>query len=330
MRALHRQRPLLWLAGFTLVFLLALSIAPLIGGESLGLRALLDRSSVEGFILREQRLPRVFLGLLVGGGLALAGACLQAVLRNPLAEPYTLGLSGGAAVGAALVLTAPGLGASLGGLAAVQAAALLGAGAALVFVYLVARRPMGIHTATVLLAGVTVSVLASGVIMLVRIVVRPDEIAHVDRWMMGGLVVVGYRDVITALPLLTIGASLLMSTMRELNQLALGEELAGAQGVDVATVQRRVLLGAGLVTAAVVAAAGPIGFVGLLIPHAVRRLAGHDHRVLLPGAFLMGGAVLVICDTLARTLVYPTEIPVGVITAVVGGPLFIMLLLRMR
>jgi len=302
--------------------------APFIGGEPLDLGAVLAGGGNDAAIFFGQRVPRVILGLLAGGTLATIGAAFQAVLRNPLAEPYTLGVSGGASVGAAAAILVPGLGLARGPFSTVQLAAVAGAAAALLLIYAIARRPQGISMSTVLLAGITVSILSVGAIMLLRIAVRPDEIAQVDRWMMGGLDVVYYREVAATLPLLVPGLGLLFMQARALDHLALGEEMAAGHGVDVPAVQREALVGGGLATAAVVSVAGPIGFVGLIVPHAVRRLSGCDHRVVLPGSFLLGGAVLVVCDTVARTALHPTLIPVGVITALVGGPIFVWLLMR--
>jgi len=151
-----------------------------------------------------------------------------------------------------------------------------------------------------------------------------------DHWLMGGLDIVGYRSLAALLPLLLPGAGMLFMQMGSYNLLALGEEMALGYGVDVISVQRLSLIGGGLATAGAVSIAGPIGFVGLLVPHAVRRLSGFDHRILLPASFLAGGTLLVICDTIARTIVAPTEMPVGIITALVGGPFFIYLLFRKK
>jgi iron complex transport system permease protein len=156
----------------------------------------------------------------------------------------------------------------------------------------------------------------------------PNYLVQLDRWLMGGLEVIGFREIAGLMPLLVPGLLLLFSCLVELNHLALGPDLAQGQGVDVRSVQYRIFFGSGLATAAVVSIAGPIGFVGLIIPHAVRRVSGFDHRLVLPGSFLIGAGFLVICDTAARTLLAPREIPVGVITAMVGGPMFIYLLVR--
>jgi iron complex transport system permease protein len=183
---------------------------------------------------------------------------------------------------------------------------------------------------TLLLAGVTVSILCGAMTQLIRYLASPNQMVMMDHWMMGGLDVIGYRELSALLPLLLPGLTLLLSQMGTLNHLSLGEEMALGQGIDVATVQKLSFIGGGLATTGAVSLAGPIGFVGLLVPHAVRRLSGFDHRILLPGSFLAGGAFLVACDTVARTVVSPTEMPVGIITALVGGPFFVYLLLKKR
>ncbi len=312
------RRPALALAAYAAAFLAAAAVCPFVGGDL----------SIDADILLGLRVPRVLTALLVGGTLAAVGAAFQGVLRNPLAEPYTLGVSGGAAVGAALAISVPWLRFSWGPFSPVQVLAVVGAALALSLIYWIARRPSGLSMTTVLLAGVTVSVLSAGAIMLMRYLASPHLLVQMDRWMMGGLDVVGYRQVGSMMPLLLPGLGLVGLQANALNHLSLGEEMAAGHGVDVRAVQTASLVGGGLATAAAVSVAGPIGFVGLIVPHAVRRLSGYDHRVVLPASFLLGGAVLALCDTAARTVIFPTEIPVGVLTALIGGPLFIHLLVR--
>ena len=317
---------------FAGAFILAAVICPLIGSPRLALGDVIADLRGQGGhaadILFRYRIPRVILALLVGGTLATVGATFQVVLRNPLAEPYTLGATGGAALGAVLAISVPRLWISVGPFSSVQLLALVGSAATLGLIYALARHPAGISMNTLLLAGVTISILCGGAILLVRYLVNPNLLVQMDRWMMGGLDVVGYRDLAALFPLLLPGLGLLFMQARSLNHLALGAELASGHGVDVAAVQKEAFIGGGIATAAVVSLAGPIGFVGLIVPHAVRRISGFDHRIVLPASFLLGGAALAVCDTAARTVLSPTEMPVGIITALVGGPLFIWLLIR--
>lgn len=320
----------LWL--YVGLFLAALLLLPWIGGESLSLKAVLAHlqgaPTSHGLILFSQRIPRVLLGLGVGGALALTGATLQVLFRNPLAEPWTLGISGGAAVGAFIAHAYPALYITLGPLSSTQLLALAGAAVSLGLVAMFARRAGGTSSHTLLLAGVTLSIVSGGLVSLAVYFIDPYRFVTFHRWMMGGLSVIGYREVGSFLLLGAPGLIILARQAREYNHLALGEDVALGQGVDVARVQRLTLLGAGLTTAACVAVAGPIGFVGMIIPHMVRRLSGFNACTVLPAAFLLGGAALATCDALARTVVHPTELPVGVITAVIGGPIFLYLLGR--
>jgi len=281
-------------------------------------------------ILWELRVPRVALGFLAGGSLAMAGAALQVALRNPLAEPYTLGVASAGALGAVVAIMLPGLAVALGPLSSIQLFSLAGCGLALGLIYTLARRPQGISMSMLLLAGVTVGILCGALILFVRFLAKPTILVAMERWVMGGLDVYGTRDLAALMPFLLPGLGLLVLRAPSLSHLSLGEEMAAGHGVDVAAVHRDVFLGAGLATAAVVSVTGPIGFVGLLVPHAVRRLSGFDHRVVLPASFLVGGAFLVACDALARTVLAPAEMPVGILTALVGGPLFIRILLKRR
>jgi iron complex transport system permease protein len=260
----------------------------------------------------------------------MAGATFQVILHNPLAEPFTLGVTGGAAVGAVIAITVPGLSIAWGPFSTAQLLALVGAAAVIATVYAMASRAEGMAMDTLLLAGVTISILCAGGVLLVRYIVSPHLLVAMDRWLMGGLDVVGYRELAALFPLLLPGIGLLGLQARALNHLSLGRELAKGHGVDVASVQKQAFVGCGIATAAVVSLAGPIGFVGLIVPHAVRRLSGYDHRIVLPGCFLLGGAALAFCDAVARTVLAPTEMPVGIVTALVGGPLFIRLLLKGR
>lgn len=329
MNTLTPGRLALSLSPYILCLLASLLFAPLIGSETISLQAVFShQNAIDSNILFFQRIPRIILAALVGGALATVGACFQGMLRNPLAEPYTLGVTGGSAVGAAAAIIFPALQWSWGPFSTVQALALAGAALSMGFIYLLANRPQGIAMNTLLLAGVTLSVLCGGIILLLRYIASPNYLAQMDRWLMGGLDVVGYHDLSLLLPFLLPGLGLLFGCMIEINHLTLGQDMALGHGVNVHSVHRRLFFGGSLATAAAVSLAGPIGFVGLIAPHAVRRLSGFDHRVVLPGSFMLGGAFLVLCDALSRTLLAPREIPVGVITAMIGGPLFIYLLIR--
>ncbi len=319
---------------FSLVFLFTALATPWIGSERLDFLQIQEflkgHYTPHGNIFFYQRIPRVLLALLAGGTLALVGASFQVLFRNPLVEPYTLGISGGAALGAFLAIAIPALWKAWGPFSSVQLMALLGTTFCLTLIYFLSRRPQGISVYVLLLAGVTISIMSGGAILFLTYLTSPNALVVFHRWMMGGVDVIGYRELTTMTPLLFPGLALLLYHSNDLNHIALGEEMAFGHGVDVKKVLRNVFIGGGLATASVVSMVGPIGFIGLITPHAVRRLIGHDQRNVLPCSFFLGGAALAACDCVARTVLAPTELPVGIITALVGGPLFIHLLVSRR
>ncbi len=272
------------------------------------------------------RTPRVVLGLLVGGGLALSGSVFQALLRNPLAEPFILGISGGSAAGAVLVIS---LGFVAAGSMVLPAAAFAGALVAVAMVFGVAAAAnQKLDVRVLLLAGVVVGSFFTAVIAFVLSISEARTVRTAVVWMMGSLAGTDWGDV-AVVAAYTIPASLvLFSLARALNLMAVGEETASYLGTDVERVKKIAYGVASLVTAAGVAVAGIIGFVGLIVPHGVRLLIGSDQRFLLPYSFLAGGAFLVLADLVARVVLAPVEIPIGVITALVGVPLFLLLLRR--
>jgi iron complex transport system permease protein len=266
------------------------------------------------------------LGALVGGGLALAGATFQALLRNPLAEPYILGISGGASVGAVTLLA---LGLASATSWALPLAAFAGALLAIALVFRVATasgRTMDVRV--LLLAGVVIGAFFSACIAFILSVSEARTVQSAVLWIMGSLAGAAWRDVIVTAVYTIPAALLLLGLARPLNLISVGEETALYLGADVERVKRLALGVAALLTAAGVAVAGVIGFVGLVVPHAVRLLVGSDHRALLPLSFLGGAAFLSLADLIAKLALSPTEIPVGVITAFVGVPLFLILLRR--
>lgn len=274
------------------------------------------------------RIPRVLAALLVGGALAGAGCALQALLRNPLAEPFTLGISSGSAL-AAVVAIRLGLEARFGG-AAVGGAALVGAVLTLVIVARLARIGRQLPPATLILAGVTLSMFCSAASVLIQYTSDFAEITRMLRWMMGGLDSMRLSAVGYAAAPIAVGLLLLVAYARELDALAAGPEAAASVGVAVGRTQVVVFAVASLLVGAAIALAGPIGFVGLIVPHALRAVLGPSHRVLLPASIAGGGVLLVVCDTLARTLTAPAQLPTGAVTAVLGGPFFVLILIGQK
>lgn len=276
-------------------------------------------------IVMEIRFPRVLLGALVGGGLALAGATFQALLRNPLAEPYILGISGGASVGAVLVLSL-GVGAASWPL---PLAAFAGALLAILLVFRVATASgRGMDVRVLLLAGVVVAAFFTACIAFILSISEARTVQSAVHWIMGSLAGASWGSVALTAAYTLPAATLLLTLARPLNLMAIGEETAHYLGADVERVKRTALALAALLTAAGVATAGVIGFVGLVVPHAIRLLVGSDHRALLPLSFLGGAAFLVLSDVVAQLVLAPTQVPVGVITAFVGVPMFLFLLRR--
>ena len=277
-------------------------------------------------ILLQLRLPRAALAALVGGALGLSGCTFQALLRNPLAEPYVLGVSGGAAVGAVSVFVT-GLGVRMPWM--LPLGAFLGAVAAMTLVLEVARRasPGGMDTRILILAGVVVGAFFNAVILLLLSMADIESFRSAIFWMMGNLSGADWGST-GMLAVLLVPAAAVLSLARAFNVLSRGEEVAYYLGASVQRVKLTAYLAASLMVAASVAAAGVIGFVGLIVPHAVRLAWGNDHRLLLPASFLAGTAFLLLADTVARLVVAPAELPTGVVTAVVGVPFFVVLLMR--
>jgi iron complex transport system permease protein len=272
------------------------------------------------------RVARILLAGLVGLGLGLAGCAFQGILLNPLADPFTLGVAAGAAFGASLALTLGFSGAFLSALGLVPLAALLGAVAALALVLALGAVAGGFQHGTLILAGVIVSAFLSSLISLVKFLYA-DSLSTIVFWIMGSFSARGWAHLLFALPYVLGGSVLLLLYARELNLLALGDAAAQQLGLAVGRVRLLLLLAASLITAGAVAVSGIIGFVGLIVPHLMRLVVGPDHRRLLPASALAGAALLIAADTLARGLLpYGQEIPVGIITALLGGPFFCYLL----
>lgn len=282
-----------------------------------------------GVILLQVRLPRVLLGFLVGGGLAVVGVALQALLRNPLADPYVLGISSGAALGAAVAIFL-GIGRTVLAMSALPVFAFAGGLIALIVVYRIAVVHGRFSVYILLLAGVILNSIFSALIMFLTSIMSPNRSFGTMAWLMGTLAAPTYPAMAALSVYLITGGLILMWQAKSLNLMALGEEAAMSLGVDVSRVKRIVFVTSALLTGAVVSVSGMIGFIGMVVPHAVRMVTGADHRLLLPASVLVGGTALVAADTIARIVLAPSEIPVGVVTALAGGPFFIALLMKRK
>ena len=307
--------------------------APTVGSTSISLAKAFDRSipwdeNVDAQIFFVARLPRVLSGALVGATLAAAGVVLQAMLRNPLATPFTLGVSAGGALGAMLAI-AFGLEVGMLGVSSIPMASFAGSLLAIGIVYwLASSQKRGLSTNVLLLAGVTLNSFFSALILFVQYMSDFTQSFRTVRWLMGDLDVGNYTPILAALPFIVVAFAVFAVLPRTLNLLTLGEDVAAARGVEVIRTQRLAFLSASLATGAAVSLGGPIGFIGIVVPHLVRLMVGSDHRVVLPAAALFGAAFTVMCDLAARTIMAPLELPVGIITALIGGPFVLWLLVK--
>ena len=328
-----RERLLATVAIFGALLFAVVLLAPLVGSTRISLARAFDRTvpfneNADAQIFFIARMPRVLAGVVVGAALATAGTVLQALFRNPLAAPETLGVSAGASLGATLAIFADVTG-GWGPLSPVAFASLCGALGAMTVVYVIAsapRRPMS--TAVLLLAGVSLNAFISALITLVQYMSDYTQTFRVMRWLIGDLDVGGLAPVGSAAALLVVVFALVAPLASTLNVLTLGAASAATRGVNVDGAQRLAFFTASLATSAAVSLAGPIAFIGIVVPHLMRLVVGVDHRVVLPAAALFGASFLIVCDVIARTIIAPVELPVGIVTAVIGGPFFLWLLVR--
>ena len=286
------------------------------------------RGTNEYSIIFDIRLPRILLGFAIGGALSLAGVLLQGMFRNPLVEPYTLGISGGAALGVCLNIVLR-LSQKFGP-STLPLFGFLGAGLVILLVYFLSIRKGMLKIQGVLLIGVMISFISSALVMLIMAVSRTEDLHGIIFWIMGSLEEPNWFLIKAALlvSVLSLGVSYLFCF--DLNALSLGEEEALHLGINIERSKRLLFIVASLLTGCSVAVAGIIGFVGLVVPHFVRMFVGGDHRILLVSSFLLGAVFLIFCDTLARTIIAPLELPVGVITGILGGILFVYALTKRK
>lgn len=306
------------------------TILHILSENAFGFGWLADVPKNEEMIIWNIRFPRVLLAMFVGASLALAGAAFQGLLRNPLADPYTIGVSSGAALGAVAVLffniTIIGLGSFT-----LPVVAIISGLLSLLLVFgLVRLSNRGLAIETIILAGIIISAFIGSLISLIIALGDKDSMTQIIYWLYGSVGMRSWGHVQLIFPFMIVGAILLFLHYRELNAMALGEEAADHIGVNVKRGKILILLGASLLTGSAVAVSGSIGFVGLVIPHLVRLLTGPNHRHVLPLSMLVGGGFLVLADLMARTIIAPKELPIGVITALIGAPVFAALLVRER
>jgi iron complex transport system permease protein len=326
------RRTIATVAGLTLLLLLAASISLMVGATPISVgdawRAFFMSPDTSGetvrTILLQIRLPRVLLAMIVGAGLASAGAVLQALLRNPLAEPYILGISSGGTVGA-LVAVFVGVGMTQ---VTMPLFSFVGSGLVMLLVFMLGHRRGFLDTNALLLSGVMVGAFFSALILLFTALANQD-IRATYLWLIGNLSSAEMGSLAVVAPLILLASVLLLTRARLFNLIAIGDETAMHLGVDVERVKRLSYLLASLITGLAVSVSGVIGFVGLVVPHTCRLIFGPDHRLLIPASFLGGAIFLLLCDLVSRVLLAPSEIPVGAVTAVLGAPVFIYLLKKL-
>jgi iron complex transport system permease protein len=316
------------MAILTAVVVVATAVAIVVGSQKIDFARLLSDPFSRTLFFR-LRLPRVLMGLTIGASLAVTGASLQALFRNPLADPYTLGISGGGALGASLAI-ALGWGARIAGVPLVFLASFAGAILAATLVRTIARTGAVILPGALLLSGVVVNLVSLAAVLTIQYVADPNSSLEILRWMVGSLDVIGMAPVGYMLVLLVPSWLALLALSRQLNLLAIDEDTAATLGVNVRRVEMVVHTICSLIVGVTVAMGGAIGFVGLIVPHAVRLMFGEDLRIVLPGSLLLGAAFLVLADALGRSALPSGELPVGAITGLLGGPAFLWLLRRRK
>jgi iron complex transport system permease protein len=334
----RRAQLALALGAGALAVVAAIAISASVGAQPVSLAAALHGVDPDRAILVGLRLPRAMTAAIVGCALAAAGTALQALLRNPLAEPFILGVSGGAALGGSLVLLAAaglsriagGAGEVLGAAPPVALGAIVGAALSTGLVFGLGRIGGRLVPEAALLVGIVFNAFVAGVITLMKMLVAPEQASRLTYWLVGA---VGYESAATqawGAGAVAVAVGVLVALSAQVNLLTLGDEEAATLGLDVRRARAWIFFAASAATGAAVALAGMVGFVGLIVPHLVRRVVGPDHRLLLPASALLGAAFLVLADALARLLFLPlgTEPPVGAVTAFLGGPFFLWLLRR--
>lgn len=338
----HRAR--ITLVALSLLLLLAMALSLTVGASNASLTRLVAAwlgqpvdpvlMARDQLVLIDIRLPRMLLGLLVGAGLAVSGVLMQGLFRNPLADPGLVGVSSGAGLGAVVVIV---LGTSIAaplismlGLYALQISAFLGGLIVTFTLYRVATRRGSTQIATMLLAGIALGAIAGAVMGVMIFIASDSQLRDLSFWTLGSLVGANWQKVAASAPLIALATIVGLRLDKGLNALTLGEAAARHLGIAIEQTKRLIILVVALATGAAVAVSGGIGFVGIVVPHLLRLAIGPDHRYLVPASALLGASFLLLADTIARVLVAPAELPIGIVTAAVGGPFFLFILLRRR
>lgn len=314
------------LGALTVILLASIAVGLAVGSQRLAPATLLSDPFSRTLFFR-LRLPRVLMGLVIGASLALTGGALQALFRNPLADPYTLGVSGGGALGASAAI-ALGWSARVAGVPLIFVASFAGAMLSVTLVRVIARTGAIVLPGALLLSGIAVNLIAAAGVLTIQYLTDPTSALRILRWLIGSLDVVGLDPIRRMLLILVPAWCVLLFLSHQLNLIAIDEDTAASLGVNVRRSESIVHAVCALIVGVTVAAGGAIGFVGLIVPHAVRLMFGEDLRIVLPGSLLLGASFLILADTLARTALASIELPVGAVTGLLGGPLFLWLLRR--
>ena len=304
--------------------IISVFLAPFIGSVSIPFKEVFNSE-----IFLNIRLPRVAFAFIVGFSLSMIGVIFQALLRNDLATPYTLGVSSGGALGAVISIKS-GFSIAFLGFTTTAIFSVAGSVFTIFIIYWIAKNKIGISPVTLVLTGVTVSLFFSSMILFIHYIADFTETYRMIRWLMGGLQITGWNYSIILFPFAILIFLFFYINSNAFNIMSAGRDLALSKGVNVELLQKYSFFGSSILIGLVVAFAGPIGFIGLIIPHLMRLIFGPDHKVLLVTAALFGGIFLVWCDTIARIIISPAELPVGVITSIIGGPFFVWLLIKKR
>jgi len=313
---------LVFFAAFTLIF------APVVGMKTISPASFFRPFSedMDTYIFWNIRLPRVLTAFFAGTALSVSGMAFQAMFRNPLATPFTLGVASGAAFGAAMYMWF-GLSVTFLGISGISISSFLGSLLSIMVVYSVTRVKRGFSTATMLLTGVAVSFFFSSVILFIQYMSDFTQSFRIIRWLMGGFEIVGFSSFFNIVPFVVVGIAIVFYLVNELNLITTGDDIAISRGVNVSTTKTVLFFATSLMISGVVSICGPIAFVGMISPHICRLMIGTNHKYLAPATLIFGGMFLTLCDAVSRTIIAPAEIPVGVITALLGGPFFLWLLL---
>lgn len=311
----------------TFISLLIIAAAPFLGTYKINIHNIFTDGSLDKYVFFNTRLLRVIAGFITGGILALSGLVFQSIFRNPLATPYTLGVAGGASLGAAIyIISAPVV--SIFAVFGQTLAALTGALLVVFLVYGLSFIKGKLNNSSLLLAGVAINFFTSALIMFIQYFADTNQSYNITRYMIGSLTAVSYENILFLIPVSMITFIIIYSYHKELDIISTGEYIAESRGVNITRSITILYFIISFAIAAVAAATGPIGFVGMIIPHIIRMFVSYQNKILMPASFIFGGAFLVLCDTVSRVIIAPAELPVSVVTSLIGAPFFIFLIMK--